>query len=160
MITDEVKHQTSNRYLFNYYCKSVYLFLEKRTSKEYPLLPLKKSKISKKQKLIFYNYFICYFIILIFCFAEMVKIFLYIIEIMRKNFWVREKSTEVREKSTEHREKSTEVGEKSTEKPSERFTVVCDKKTEELGRKVRRKMPFNSHNPSSLYYPSGYHVHW
>ena len=35
-----------------------------------------------------------------------------------------------------------------------------ERSTEELGRKVRRKMPFNSHNPSSLYYPSGYHVHW
>ena len=42
------------------------------------------------------------------------------------------KSTEVREKISEHREKSTEVGEKSTEKPSERFTVVGDKKKEEL----------------------------
>ena len=104
--------------------------------------------------MIFYDYFIVYFIILIFCFAQTLKISLYIIEITASQKFVREKSTEVREKSTEHREKSTEVGEKSTEKPSERFTVVGDKKTEELGRKVRRKMPFNSHNPSSLYCPS------
>ena len=97
--------------------------------------------------MIFYDYFIVYFIILIFCFAETLKIFLYIIGItaLRKN---------PDEKSTVPDEKSTEPSEKSTEKPSERFTVVGDKKTEELGRKVRRKMPFNSHNPSSLYCPS------
>ena len=104
--------------------------------------------------MIFYDYFIVYFIILIFCFAQTLKISLYIIGITASQKFVREKSTEVREKSTEHREKSTEVGEKSTENPSERFTVVGDKNKEELGRKVRRKIPFNCHNPSSLYCPS------
>ena len=84
--------------------------------------------------MIFYNYFICYFIILIFCFAETLKIFLYIIGItaLRKN--PDEKSTVPDEKSTEPSEKSTEPNEKSTEKA----VYAVREKSTELVRKRRK----------------------
>ena len=77
--------------------------------------------------MIFYDYFIVYFIILIFCFAQTLKISLYIIGItaLRKN--PDEKSTVPDEKSTEPSEKSTEPNEKSTEKA---VYAVREKSTE------------------------------
>ena len=136
MITDEVKYKPQRINLSNTNEQvSLPFFLEKRTSKEYTLLPLKKSKISKKQKLIFYNYFICYFIILIFCLPDCHKIFLYIIGITARKILVGEKKTEVSEKQTEHSEKKTGVSEKSTENA---VSAVGDKSTE-LVRKRRNE---------------------
>ena len=114
--------------------------MEKRTSKEYTLLPLKKSKISKKQKLIFYNYFICYFIILIFCLPDCHKIFLYIIGITARKILVGEKKTEVSEKSTENAVSA--VGDKSTELVRKRRNEKAEKAQQSIMLKLSIELLF------------------
>ena len=79
--------------------------------------------------MIFYNYFICYFIILIFCFAETLKILLYIIGITARKIFYKEKFTVYKEKSTEYKEKFTIYKEKSTEIKKSSVTKVRSKTT-------------------------------
>ena len=140
-------------------------------------------KIQKQKIVYFIIYFIGYFIILIFCFAETLKIFLYIIGITARrknpsvNFTVpsadftvpSEKFTESKwEIYGKHKNRWWQkygVSEKSTENPSERFTEIHYDKSPPhsensppLVKRQKYGIFIYKNNPSSLSYKAIMHL--